>query len=150
MASHVLEEVPVGIGILGLVGHENPRQNWVLRNIVIIPACNLVEPLEILIVGHEFVDPKDWLARVHIVRKGILFDLDVLFHDGQEGVHIPEVEMEEHFLAVLGLDVDGVVIGIESLLVDLPDIAQGNVEIVEYLILERLYAHMIEFCVSMG
>ena len=57
--------------------------------------------------------------------------------------------MEEHFLPVFGFDVDGIVGGVESFLIDFPDIAQGDIEVIKHLIFKCLYTHMIKGCVSM-
>lgn len=123
VTAHVLGEVSVGAGFLFEVGSEGPGQDGILRNIVIVPACNLVEPLQVLVVGHLFVDPLHGLARVDVVRERIFLYLDVLLNDGEEGVHVPQVEVEQHFLPVFRLYVNRIVGGVESFLIDFPDIA---------------------------
>lgn len=100
----------------------NPRKNGILRDIIVIPACNLIEPLQILIIGHKLVNPMHWLLRVYVIGKRVLLDLDKGLKDGKEGVNIAEIEVKHHFLAILCLDVDCVVGGIESFFVDLLDV----------------------------
>ena len=62
VTAHVSGEISVGAGFLFEVGSEGPRKDGVLSNIVIVPACNLIEPLKIFVIGHMFIDPFHWLA----------------------------------------------------------------------------------------
>ncbi len=146
---HVLEEISVGIGLFVIVGNESPGQNWILSNIIVIPPRDFIQPLQILVIGHELVNPKNRLLRTHIVRKGVLFNFDILLSNGKEGIDIPEIEMEEHFLTIFGLNVNGIVVSIEPLLIDLPNITKGNIKVIEDFVLECFYAHMIEIWVPM-
>lgn len=45
IAAHVLGEVSVGFGIIFLVCLVNPRQKWILSNIIVAASCDLVQPL---------------------------------------------------------------------------------------------------------
>lgn len=147
---HILEQVAVGGGFLRLVGDEGPGEDWVLGDIVVVPACDFVEPLEVLVVGDEFVDPQGWLGRSDVVREGVLLDLDVLLDDGQEGIHVPQVEVKQHLLPLLRLYVDRIAIRIEPLLIDLPDVTQGDIEVIKHLVLKGLYAHVVELRAPVG
>lgn len=62
VTTYVLSEVSICLMLIFLIGCQffsnmYPRQDWILRDIIVIPACDLVEPLQILIIRHELVDP---------------------------------------------------------------------------------------------
>ena len=71
-----------------------------MRDIVVVPACDLVQPLEVLVIGHEFVNPMHGFLGVDVIRKSILFDLDKGLEDAEEGIDIAEIKMKHHLLAI--------------------------------------------------
>jgi hypothetical protein len=128
----------------------HPGQHGILRDVVVVPACDFVEPLQILVVGHELVDPPHGLFRVHVVRKGVFLNFDEVLEDGEEAVYVFAVEMEHHLLSILCFDVDCVVGGIEAFLIYLFDVVEGDVVVVEGLVFECLCTHMIEISALVG
>lgn len=52
LASHVLGEVSVCSGLFLLIGDVDPGQDRILGDVIVIPTCDLVKPLQILIIGH--------------------------------------------------------------------------------------------------
>lgn len=50
MAANVFGKISIGFQLVGFVGLElltyvDPRQDWILRNVIVVPACDLVQPL---------------------------------------------------------------------------------------------------------
>lgn len=115
-----------------------------MRDVVVISACDLVKPLEVLVIRHEFIDPMHGFLRVHVIRKRIFFDLDKRLKYAEEGIDIAEIKMQHHLLAIQSLDVNSIIGSIEPLLVYFLDIREGDAEVVEGLVLECLGAHVIE------
>lgn len=133
-----------------MVGDEGPREDGVLCDVVIIPACDLVEPLQVFVIGHVLVDPQQGLLRTDVITEGISLDLDKSLKHCQEGIGILAIEVKHHLPPVFSLDVDCVMGGVEPLLVDLAHIGEGDVEVVEGFVLKGLNAHVVKGFVPMG
>ncbi len=72
----------------------DPRQDWVLSDVIIISTCDFVEPLKILIIRHELIDPSQRLLRVHIVSQSVFLYFDKWFDAAQEIINISEIKMK--------------------------------------------------------
>ena len=106
MASHILSQITVFFFAILLIFNVEPRQNRILRNIVIISTGYLVKPLQVLIVGHFFIDPLERFMRIQVVLVGIFLHLHILLHDVYEGIGIVEIEIEHDFLALTCFNID--------------------------------------------
>jgi hypothetical protein len=89
------------------------------------------------------------LIRIPVIGQAIGFDFGKSFQNSQEGIHVSQVEVKEHFPSIFGLDVDCVVACVEPFPEDLADVTQRDVEVVEGLVLEGFDAHVIESFAAM-
>ncbi len=58
MTAHVLAEITITNRLLWVIGNESPGEDRVLCDIIVISACDLIQPLQVLIIGHVLIDPE--------------------------------------------------------------------------------------------
>lgn len=61
VTAHVSTEVAIGTLVCLIIGDKSPRKDRILRDVVVIPTCYLIEPLQVLIIRHTLIDPKQGL-----------------------------------------------------------------------------------------
>ena len=102
MTSHIFRKITVNFllfFLLTLISHKHPRQYRILRYIQVIPARNIIEPLNVLKITHLFIDPSKRLLWIKIWGIRILLDLHMLLKYTDELVDVFKVKMQKVNLA---------------------------------------------------
>jgi hypothetical protein len=78
--SHVFGEIPkvVVLNYLHSVRDISPGNHGILGYVRVAPPCYLVQPLQVLVVRHVFIDPSVRLLSVQVVAEGLLLHVDAV------------------------------------------------------------------------
>ena len=110
-----------------------PGQHGILRHVRIPSPCDLIEPLQVLVVGKQFVYPLRRFATGYVITVAIFFNSHTPLHGRDEAfdvplkwVLLPAVEIQQHFAAVFELELERAARGVEALPADFAKVGQGH------------------------